>query len=228
MVNKQLLDYISQQVKLGASKETIRSSLMSQNWSEQDVNEGFATIEKSNVIPTSPIPITSSVVPNMSTPHSGNSTSLWAKGIPRTNKVFMIISLVLVFGLDLFIVISSPGLRSFWYMMLGVFAMFAVFFCLENFVFRKKFANTTSSLDEWILMIIVIRNLIFLLNFIPFIQLLGLALLSGFLVIIPGFLGGGGGLGLGGGSGGIGLLLPAMVVIYVILVVSRYSTTKNQ
>lgn len=227
MVNKQLLDYISQQVKLGASTGTIRASLMSQNWSEQDVNEGFAAIEKSNAIPTPTIPITSSVVPNMSTPLTGNSTSLWAKGIPRTNKVFMIISLVLVFGLDLFIAISSPDLRSFWYMMLAVFAVFAVFFCLENFVFRKKFANTTSFLDKWISMIIVIRNLIFLLNFIPFIQLLGLALLGGFLAIIPGLFGGGG-LGLGGGLGGIGLLVPVMVVIYIVLIISRYSTTKNQ
>lgn len=228
MVNKQLFDYISQQMKLGASKEIVRSSLMSQNWSEQDVNEGFTVVEKSNVVPTPSMPITPSVVPNMSTPHSGNSTSLWAKGIPRTNKVFMIISLLLVFGLDLFIAISSPDLRSFWYMMLGVFAVFIVFFCLENFVFRKKFANTTSSLDKWISMIIVIRNLIFLLNFIPFIQLLGLALLGGFLAIIPGLLGGSG-LGLGGGlGGGIGLLVPVMVVIYIILIVSRYSTTKNQ
>ena len=57
MVNKQLFDYISQQMKLGASKEIIRSSLMSQNWSEQDVNEGFTVVEKSNVVPTLSMPI---------------------------------------------------------------------------------------------------------------------------------------------------------------------------
>ena len=175
MVNKQLLDYISQQLKLGDSTATIRASLMSQNWSEQDVNEGFAAVEKSNVISTSPIPIASSVLLNMSTPSIGNSTSLWAKGIPKTNKVFMIISLLLVFGLDLFIAISSPDLKGFWYMMLAVFAVFAVFFCLENFVFSKKFANTTFSIDKWISFVVVIRNLLFILNFIPFIQLLGLA-----------------------------------------------------
>ena len=199
-------------MKLGASRETIRVSLMSQNWSEQDVNEGFRAIEKSNMVPTPP---------------TGNSTSLWAKGIPRTNKVFMIISLVLVFGLDFFIAISSPDLRSFWYMMLAVFAVFAVFFCLENFIFRKKFANTTSSLDKWISMIIVIRNLVFLLNFIPFIQLLGLAFLGSFLTIIQSLFGGGG-LGLGGDLGSIGLLTPAMLVVYIILIVSRYSTTNNK
>lgn len=223
MINQQLIDYIRQQITAGITREAIKTSLISQGWSEQDVNEGFIAIEK----PTMP-PIPPSVVqPTVPTQLTGNKTSIWIKGIPRINKVFMIISLILVFGLDLFIIISSPDLRSFWYIMLGVLAVFAVFFCLENFIFHKKFANTTSSLDKWISMIIVIRNLIFLLNFIPFIQLLGLALLGGFLSIIPGLFGGGGmGLGLGG-SGGIGLLVPAMVVIYIILIIGRYSSTKK-
>ncbi|GEM_PF-1897752 len=99
--------------------------------------------------------------------------TIWTKGIPKTNNVFMVISLLLVFGLDLLIIISSPDLRSFWYMMLGVLAVFAVFFCLENFVFRKKFTDNTSNLDKGIFVVVVIRNLIFLLNFIPFIQILG-------------------------------------------------------
>ena len=82
---------------------------------------------------------------------------------------------MIVFLLDLSIAVSSPELRPFLYIMLGVLAVFATFFYLENFIFRKKFANTPSSLDKWISTIIVIRNIIFLLNFIPLIQLLGLA-----------------------------------------------------
>jgi hypothetical protein len=226
MVNKELLDYISQQIKLGISKETIKASLMSQNWSEQDVSEGFAAFEKPNVVPPLPISVSSSVLPNISEPPAENSTGLWTKkGIPRTNKISMIISLILVFGIDLSIVIASPDLIEFWYMMLGVLAIFTVFFYLENFIFRKKFTNTTSPLDKWISMIIVVRNLIFILNFIPFIQLLGLALLAGFLAVIPGLFGGG---GLGGGFGGIGFLVPVMIVIYIILIVNRYRETKNQ
>jgi len=54
--------------------------------------------------------------------------SIWTKIIPRTNMVFMIISLLLVFGLDLLIIISSPSLRPFWYMMLAVMGVFLVFF----------------------------------------------------------------------------------------------------
>lgn len=237
MINQQLLDYIRQQVTAGTSKESIKQALSTQGWSEQDVNEGFATLDKNLTTSANHTPAFSVSSPSIARPTkildntaglSDNLVkSIWNKGIPRTNSTFMVISLVLVFGLDLFIAITSPDLRSFWYMMLAVFAVFAVFFCLENFVFRKKFANTTSSLDKWISMIIVIRNLIFLLNFIPFIQLLGLALLGGFLAIIPGLFGSGS-LGLGSGFGGLGLLVPAMVVIYIILIISRYSTTKNQ
>jgi len=242
MINQQLLDYIRQQLTGGVAREIIKTNLMSQGWSEQDITEGFMTIEKSTATPVPPAPMpVSPLQPNapvqsttilnekMSMPSTAVApTSMWAKGIPRTNNVFMVISLVLVFGLDLLIIISSPDLRPFWYMMLGVLAVFALFYCLENFVFRKRFANTTSSLDKWISMIIVIRNLIFLLNFIPFIQLLGFALLGGFLAIISGLFGGGG-LGLGlGGLGGIGLLVPAVVVLYIFLIIGRYSATKNQ
>jgi hypothetical protein len=90
---------------------------------------------------------------------------------------------------------------------------------------RKRFADTTSSLDKWILTIVVIRNIIFLLNFIPFIQILGLILLSGFLAIIQKLFG----VELGmGGFGDFSLLAPAVFVLYIILLALRYSRTKNQ
>ncbi|MEK7658632.1 MAG: hypothetical protein AAB352_02085 [Patescibacteria group bacterium] len=107
------------------------------------------------------------------TPFEENT--IWKKAIPRTNIGFAIPYLLLVFGLDLMIIISSPELKPFWYMMLGVLALFAFFFYFENFIFNRKFANSTSSLDGVIMAIIVLRNILFLLNFIPLIQLLGLA-----------------------------------------------------
>lgn len=203
MTNPQLIDYIRKQLSENIARETIKSNLISQGWTDQDIVEGFAAIGR---------PATASI-------------GLWTKGIARTNNVFMVISLVLVFGLDLLILISSPSLAPYWYMMLGVLAAFAIFYCLENFVFRKKFANTTSALDKWISLIIVLRNIVFLLNFIPLIQLLGLALLGGFLSIIPGLFGGNG-LGLGG-FGIFGLAAPILIISYIILIISRYSTTKN-
>jgi hypothetical protein len=203
MANQQLLEYMQQQLSGKVAKDTIKANLKSQGWSDQDVVEGFEVIER---------------------PTSG-SVSMWAKGIPRTNNVFMVISLLLVFGLDLLILISSPSLAPYWYMMLGVLAAFVIFYCLENFVFRKRFFGTTSRLDKWISLIIVLRNIIFLLNFVPLIQLLGLALLGGFLSIVPGLFGGNG-LGLGG-FGIFGLAAPILIISYIILIVSRYSTTKK-
>lgn len=102
-------------------------------------------------------------------------STIWTKTIPKTNMVFMVISLILVFGVDLFILISSPSLASFWYMMLGVLAVFVLFFFLENFIFKVKFANTTSNLDSSIATLIGLRNLLFLANFIPLVQIIGLA-----------------------------------------------------
>lgn len=40
-------------------------------------------------------------------------------------------------------------------MMLRVLAVFAVFLCLENFVFSKKFADNTSNLDKGISVVVV-------------------------------------------------------------------------
>ena len=179
MNKQQLQDYIREQVGADTSRESIRIALGTQGWSEQDINEGFETFERDSKILTNqmPVPPVTSYIEN-TYGNVGTSEeivkSIWNKGIPRTNSTFMFISLLLVFGLDLLIAIASPDLLSFWYMMLGVFAGFGFFFFLENFVFRKKFANTTSSLDKWILTAIVLRNIIFLLNFIPLIQLVGI------------------------------------------------------
>jgi hypothetical protein len=65
-------------------------------------------------------------------------------------------------------------------------AVFAIFLVLENFVFSKKFASTHSGIDVGLNILIVIRNVIFLLNFIPLIQLLGLVgiFYVGWLILI--------------------------------------------
>jgi hypothetical protein len=114
-------------------------------------------------------------VPVPSMPLNIAVNSIWTQGIPSINNIFIVLSLLLVFGLDFLIIVGSSSLLPFWFMMLGIFAVFSVLFFLENFLFRKKFSNTISALDKWISVVIVIRNIIFLLNFIPLIQLLGLA-----------------------------------------------------
>lgn len=114
---------------------------------------------------------------------STTTNKIWTKAIPRINVGFMILSVLLVFGLDLVILISSINLLSFWIEMLIVFALFVCFFSLENFSYKSKFANTKSALDPWIYLLVIVRNFIFLLNFIPFIQLLGMFI--GIIVIFP-------------------------------------------
>lgn len=233
MINPQLFDYIRQQLAGGVSKEDTVEALLANNWSVQDINDAFAILEKGPSSPVIYTPMPSVPTSNAAQPKvvSGDAVNImWAKHIPRANKIFMVISLLLVFGLDLSILIESPDLAYFWYVMLGVLAVFMVFYCLENFVFSKRFSKTTSSWDKWISMIIAVRNLVFLLNFIPYIQVLGMVLLGGFLMVIPGaFFGGSGGFGSSdfGGLGGIVLIMPGLLVLYIILVARRFSVTKQ-
>lgn len=97
----------------------------------------------------------------------------WTKIIPRLNIGFMVISTLLVFGLDLMILIDSPELAPFFYAMLVVLAIFVAFFFYENKILKRKFASSDSKLDSWFVALVVLRDIVFVLNFIPFIQILG-------------------------------------------------------
>jgi hypothetical protein len=206
MATQQLLDYVRQQLAAGVPTEQVKNALKAQGWNEQDINEGIAT-SVSNLQPK----------------------SLWAKAIPRTNWAFMVTSLLLVFGLDLLILLVSPSLWPFWAEMLTVLGVFVIFFCLENFLFKKKFSGTKSHLDPWISTIISVRNIIFLLNFIPFIQLLGMSLIGAFVMAVPSVILGGRGLsGAEGITLGLALFFPAMMVAYIVLIVRRFSSIKKQ
>lgn len=241
MIDQRFKDYIHQQFATGVSSEDIRKVLVINGLSEQDIAEGFATFEKVPSVSPPQVPAPQSIAQPAQLAPIVNKTSsvldqpvksIWGKGIPRTNKGFMIASVILVFGLDLVILlVSGFSLLLFWIEMLVVLGIFAIFFYLENYVFSKKFASTKSALDPWISGIIVARNLIFLLNFIPLIQVLGMMLLGGFLAIIPAaLLGGNGGFGLGGlgGLGGTTLIMPGLLVLYIILIVFRFSTIKQR
>lgn len=117
-------------------------------------------------------------IANTSNVHQNQST-IWSAFIPRINKIFLVLSLVFVFGIDLTILISSSfSLIGFWLEMLLVFGVFLPFFCFENFILSKKFAGTKSRLDLYIAVGVVFRNLAIFLNFIPFIQLIGVLILG--------------------------------------------------
>lgn len=124
---------------------------------------------------------------------------IWTKIIPVTNKVFLVLYLLLVFGLNLWIVTNDKSLEDFWQAMLVVLGIYCIFLFFDN-KFKLDFSNSSSNLDQLILGIIILRNIIFLLNFIPLIQLLGLV-----------------GLIFGG---------PVLLVIYAIMIYYRYRQIK--
>ena len=107
----------------------------------------------------------------------GVENTTWSKRIPRTNLGFMAVSLLFVFGLDLIILINETDLWPFFVAMLVVLSIFVVFYFIENYVLKKKFSTSRSRLDTWIVVLILVRNIVFVLNFIPGIQILGGAVL---------------------------------------------------
>lgn len=105
----------------------------------------------------------------------GAQNTTWTKVIPRINLACLILPAPVLFVLYPIILMGEPELTPFWIIMLVVFGIFGVFYYLENRVFRKKYSHSASKKDTWIAVLIVLRNIVFILNYIPFIQLLGLA-----------------------------------------------------
>jgi hypothetical protein len=110
-------------------------------------------------------------------------------------------------------------LLPFWIEMIVVFGVFLFFYYLENHVFKKRFSESHSQFDGWILALIVVRNIVFLLNFIPFIQILGGLILISVIYIPIGVLGGNFGVAL------LGLAVPAHLILYVTLLVKRHKNS---
>jgi len=179
MANPQLLDYVRQQLTTGVSEEEIRKALAGQQWSEQEVTGAFAVVKLEGLQQIPPAIVPS---PDVQSGISGAST-MWTKTIPRTNSVFMVVTLGLVLGLDLVILIQSPSLFAFWAEMFGVLIFSLIFFWYENFKLKKKFGTSSWKHDGWIYFLVILRNITIVLNSIPLIQILGaMALVVG---IIP-------------------------------------------
>jgi len=108
---------------------------------------------------------------------------IWTKYIPWSNRVFMVLSLALFLLLDLYILFDNPSLLMFWLAMLVVMIIFLIIYRYENVRLKKQFSNSKSKLDPWLLTLVAIRNIVFVLNFIPYIQIIGgVALIFG---IVP-------------------------------------------
>lgn len=108
-----------------------------------------------------------------------NKGNVWKKLIPGINWLTGIVSLGILAIVDIPILVSSPELADFFYIMVGTLIGFSLFAFLENFVFRKTLKGRTSSgLDPLIMLLIVARNGAVVLSMIPVIQLLGMAAIA--------------------------------------------------
>src|SRR3989344_4101071 len=180
MINQELLDYTRRQLTSGVGKEEIGKAIATQGWNQQDIEEAFITTEKTSLVSQTPPSISFPVTASNNPSSVIIENKIWLKVIPRTNTGFMVVSLLLVFGLDLVILLASPDLAPFFIAMVVVLGIFGIFYYIENRIFKKKLETTLSKKDKWISLLIILRNLVFLLNFIPYIQILGgLALIFG-------------------------------------------------
>ncbi len=121
---------------------------------------------------------------------SGNSThteinKYWSSYVILTNKIFMGVSLIIMFGINVYILATDAlGLGDdalfFYGIMFVPLILFAGFYLYENKNLSARFMGSQSNIDPWILALILIRNGVFVLNFIPFIQIMGgIALIMG-------------------------------------------------
>ena len=183
MIKQQLLDYVRDQLTSGFPKEGIKRELAIQGWDEQNINEVFSLLEKSSTIVAPIISTTNQVYTQ--TQNLTQTNKIWLKFIPVINMIFMGISLVVMFVINIFILatdmlkIGEIGL-FFYGIMFVPLVIFVSFYLYENKKLSVRFLNTKSKADPWILALIIIRNIVFILNFIPFIQIAGaMALVSG-------------------------------------------------
>ena len=100
--------------------------------------------------------------------------SKWAKFIPGTNRNTLMGALALFIFVDTPILFAAPDLAAFWFEMLAVLVVFYGFYCYENYTARH-FKLSESKLDVWVESLVSLRNMVVILNFIPFIQILGIA-----------------------------------------------------
>lgn len=84
MTNQQLLDFIKQQLLKGVDKETITKELLGGGWAEQDIQEGFNTVN---------VPIVSSIINPINNPILTQNTNHSGKKV-----ILIIVALFIIAG----------------------------------------------------------------------------------------------------------------------------------
>jgi len=103
----------------------------------------------------------------------------WSKWIPVANKLSLYGVLVMMFGVNLFILVINPldldtDIMVICYgIMLVPTAIFLSFYFYEKRILANKYRGSNSRLDPWLLALITIRNIAFVASVIPFVQIIG-------------------------------------------------------
>jgi|GEM_PF-4164420 len=179
----------------GSDRDAIYQTLKSAGASELQIAQALlAADEPPPVAAPAEIPqpaVTQSAVPAR-VPVPIEVSSTWTKTIPITNTIFRFIYIALVFGVCGAILVttavSSPSalalLVPFWAIMVAFFFLALQHFKYENKKFRELFSTSSAPLIDGLLFaLILIRNLFFILLFIPGIQLIGLAFCIPFFIV---------------------------------------------
>ena len=218
MQTPELVEFMRSESAKGQSREAIAAALLKEGWALEDIEGAIGGA------PPQPPSLGS---PSATPPPKAPSSSWW--GIVIVNKVSFWIYLALLLIVDLVIVIRTPELFPFWFIMVGVFVVFLLFYSFENSYCARRFLETSSRLDIFIGLVIGLRNVAFLLNFIPVIQLLGLAIIAAPLSF--GMLGATFGRVGVSGMGGWYLLAAAcwllFAMLYIILMIIRFKASKR-
>lgn len=113
MVTQQLLDIIKQQTQQGQSKEVIKGNLLSQGWSQQDIDQAFLVTESpasSSTGGSAPAPLTPATPTIIQTSSDSRATISLILGI--ASLVAWLIPIVGLVISIIGIVFGKKGLRS--------------------------------------------------------------------------------------------------------------------
>lgn len=160
MVNQELLDYTKEQLAIGIAREKIVSDLTSTGWGVDSIQEAFSVLESVH-----------------------SESKYWSRWILVVNTIFLSAVIILMFIVNVYILVTDSlrlGLEimiTFYGIMLVPTAIFVSVYFYEKKILSKKYKESNSKLDPWFLVLILVRNIAFVLSVIPFIQVVGTAAL---------------------------------------------------
>ncbi len=182
MTEQELVNFIKAKLAAENPRELIISDLHTTGeWTSEQITDAFEKVdrERDTLKPRPPLP-DSSVWERAK--RCNRRSLAWASGI-FVLSVFSFSSGRLAGLIEL---LQDEWVGPFVWLMLGVLGLFSLFVSFENIYLSKKLTHTETTPVRALRFIICTRNIIFVLNVIPYIQILGLLALffTGWLLLI--------------------------------------------